>query len=52
MTALTFNQASEAAGFVRAASAVGPSVVSFTVETDGRLADGQPLGEAIEQVDS
>ena len=28
-----------------------PSVVSFTVETDGRLPSGQALGEAIEQVD-
>jgi S-methylmethionine-dependent homocysteine/selenocysteine methylase len=27
-------------------------VVSFTVETDGRLPSGQPLGEAIEQVDA
>jgi homocysteine S-methyltransferase len=26
-------------------------VISFTVETDGRLATGQPLGEAIAQVD-
>jgi S-methylmethionine-dependent homocysteine/selenocysteine methylase len=27
-------------------------VISFTVETDGRLPNGQPLGEAIEQVDA
>jgi len=27
-------------------------VISFTVETDGRLPSGQPLGEAIEQVDA
>ena len=47
-TALTFNQAGEAAGFVRAARGVGlPAVVSFTVETDGRLPSGQRLGEAI-----
>lgn len=52
VTALTFTQASEAQGFVRAAAAAGlPSVVSFTVETDGRLPDGQPLRDAIEQVD-
>jgi homocysteine S-methyltransferase len=39
-------------GFVRAARAAGlPSVVSFTVETDGRLPTGQPLGEAIRAVD-
>lgn len=53
VTALTFNQASQATGFVRAAGAVGlPSVVSFTVETDGRLPDGMSLQEAIEQVDA
>lgn len=53
VTALTFTQASEAVGFVRAAASSGlPSVVSFTVETDGRLPDGQPLCDAIEQVDS
>lgn len=53
VTALTFTQASEATGLVRAARAVGlPVVVSFTVETDGRLPDGQPLREAIEQVDA
>ena len=52
-TALTFTQASEATGLVRAARAAGlPVVVSFTVETDGRLPDGQPLREAIEEVDS
>ncbi|MEX2617555.1 MAG: homocysteine S-methyltransferase family protein [Alphaproteobacteria bacterium] len=52
VTALTFTQSNEAIGLVRAASAVGlPAVVSFTVETDGRLPTGQPLGEAIEQVD-
>lgn len=28
-----------------------PAAVSFTVETDGRLPDGQPLREAIEAVD-
>jgi homocysteine S-methyltransferase len=53
VTALTFTQASEATGLVRAARAAGlPAVVSFTVETDGRLPDGQPLREAIEQVDA
>ena len=29
-----------------------PVVVSFTVETDGRLPSGQSLGEAIEEVDA
>ncbi len=52
VTALTFTSAQEAIGFVRAAHLVGlPAVVSFTVETDGRLPTGQPLGEAVEVVD-
>lgn len=52
VTAMTFTQSDEAAGFVRAAQAVElPSVVSFTVETDGRLPTGQHLSEAIEAVD-
>jgi homocysteine S-methyltransferase len=39
-------------GIVRAATAAGlPAVISFTVETDGRLPSGQELGAAIEQVD-
>ena len=29
-----------------------PVAVSFTVETDGRLPTGQPLGDAIEEVDA
>jgi len=52
ITALTFTQSDEAIGVVRAARNVGlPAVVSFTVETDGRLPTGQPLGEAIRAVD-
>ena len=52
VTALTFTQSDEAAGIVRAARAAGmPIVVSFTVETDGRLPTGQPLDEAIDSVD-
>jgi homocysteine S-methyltransferase len=52
VTALTLNYVEEAVGVARAAEAHGvPSVISFTVETDGRLPTGQPLGEAIEQVD-
>ena len=52
-TALTFNQAGEAAGFARAARNAGlPAVVSFTVETDGRLPTGQSLAEAIGEVDA
>ena len=53
VTATTFTQADEATGIVRAAVAAGlPIVVSFTVETDGSLPTGQPLGEAIEAVDA
>ena len=52
VSALTFTQSDEASGLVLAARNAGlPVVVSFTVETDGRLPTGQPLGEAIETVD-
>jgi S-methylmethionine-dependent homocysteine/selenocysteine methylase len=53
VSALTLTYADEATGIVRAAAAREvPVVISFTVETDGRLPSGQALGEAIEQVDS
>jgi S-methylmethionine-dependent homocysteine/selenocysteine methylase len=53
VTALTMTNAEEAIGVVRAASAAGiPAAISFTVETDGRLPTGQPLRDAIEQVDA
>lgn len=53
VTALTFTQSDEAAGFARAArAAVLPCVVSFTVETDGNLPNGQALSEAIDAVDA
>lgn len=53
VTGLTFNQASEATGLVNAARGSGlPVVISFTVETDGRLPTGQGLGEAIAEVDA
>ena len=53
VTAITMTNAEEAIGIVRAAAAAGiPSAISFTVETDGRLPTGQPLHEAIEQVDA
>jgi S-methylmethionine-dependent homocysteine/selenocysteine methylase len=53
VTALTMTSAAEAIGIVRAAEAAAiPAVVSFTVETDGRLPSGQPLSEAIEEVDA
>jgi S-methylmethionine-dependent homocysteine/selenocysteine methylase len=53
ISALTLTYADEAVGIVRAAADAGlPAVVSFTVETDGRLPDESPLGEAIEAVDA
>jgi S-methylmethionine-dependent homocysteine/selenocysteine methylase len=53
ITALTMTYGQEAIGVVRAAGAEGkPVVVSFTVETDGRLPSGEPLDEAIGHVDS
>jgi homocysteine S-methyltransferase len=52
VSALTLTYADEAVGIVRAAQRHEvPAVISFTVETDGRLPSGQGLGEAIEQVD-
>ena len=39
-------------GIARAAEAAGmPCVISFTLETDGRLPTGESLGDAIETVD-
>lgn len=53
LTALTFPHTDEAIGAVRAAAAVGiPIVVSFTVETDGALPTGEPLGEAFARLDA
>ena len=50
--ALTIDDAEEAVGIARAAEQAGmPVAISFTVETDGRLATGQPLRAAIEQVE-
>ena len=52
VSALTLNYVDEAVGIARAAAAASlPCAISFTVETDGRLPSGQPLGKAIEQVD-
>jgi S-methylmethionine-dependent homocysteine/selenocysteine methylase len=52
VTAITMTYVDEAIGIARAAAEAGlPAVISFTVETDGRLPSGQALGEAIEQVD-
>lgn len=53
VTAITMNYVDEAVGIARAAENAGmPVVISFTVETDGRLPTGQTLRAAIEQVDS
>jgi S-methylmethionine-dependent homocysteine/selenocysteine methylase len=53
ITAITMTYADEAIGIALAARDAGiPAVISFTVETDGRLPSGQPLGEAIEAVDA
>lgn len=53
VTAITMTNAPEAIGIARAARACHmPCVISFTVETDGRLPTGQPLGEAIVAVDA
>jgi S-methylmethionine-dependent homocysteine/selenocysteine methylase len=52
VTAITMTYVEEAVGVARAAAEAGmPVVVSFTVETDGRLPSGQELGAAIRQVD-
>jgi homocysteine S-methyltransferase len=52
VTAVTISNVPEALGIVRAAKAAAmPVVISFTVETDGRLPTGPTLSEAIEKVD-
>lgn len=49
---LTLTYADEAIGIARAAKAAGmPVAISFTLETDGRLPNGETLGDAIEAVD-
>jgi homocysteine S-methyltransferase len=51
--AYTLTYAEEAIGIVRAAMANEiPAVISFTLETDGRLPSGQPLEDAMAQVDA
>ena len=51
--AMTITTPEEGIGVVRAARSAGlPVAVSFTVETDGRLPDGTPLGTAVERVDA
>jgi len=51
-SAFTINYVDEAIGIVRAAKAAQlPAVISFTLETDGKLPSGQSLKDAIEQCD-
>lgn len=52
VTAITMTYPDEAVGIANAAAAAAlPAVISFTVETDGRLPVGVALEDAIEQVD-
>lgn len=52
ISAITMTNIGEATGIARAAQSVGlPVVISFTVETDGRLPSGDLLSEAIDAVD-
>ena len=53
VTAITMTYAEEAIGVARAAAAAAvPAAIAFTVETDGRLPSGQPLADAVAQVDA
>lgn len=53
VSAFTINHSEEAEGIVEAARRRAvPVSISFTLETDGRLPTGQPLRDAIEQVDA
>jgi S-methylmethionine-dependent homocysteine/selenocysteine methylase len=53
VSAITLNYADEAIGIGRAAAAHNiPLVISFTVETDGKLPSGTTLKEAITAVDN
>jgi S-methylmethionine-dependent homocysteine/selenocysteine methylase len=52
VSAMTMTYVEEAVGITRAAQVAGmPVVISFTVETDGRLPSGQSLKAAIEETD-
>ena len=53
VSALTITYVDEAVGITRAAGRAGlPVVISFTVETDGRLPSGTTIQDAILQVDA
>ena len=52
VTAMTLNYTNEAVGILKAARQAGmPAIISFTVETDGRLPDGESLASAIATCD-
>jgi S-methylmethionine-dependent homocysteine/selenocysteine methylase len=52
VSAMTLTYCEEAVGIANAAAALDvPAVISFTLETDGRLPNGQTLRAAIETVD-
>ena len=53
VTAYTMTNSAEAAGITKAAAKHAiPAVISFTLETDGRLPSGETLGEAIAVVEA
>ena len=53
VTAQSMTHVGEATGIARAAAKTGiPCIVSFTVETDGRLPEGTPLREAVLATDA
>jgi S-methylmethionine-dependent homocysteine/selenocysteine methylase len=53
VTAVTITYSDEAIGIVNAARLFGiPVVISFTVETDGKLPSGESLQDAIKRTDS
>jgi homocysteine S-methyltransferase len=53
ISAITMTHVGEAIGITNATDEAGiPVVISFTVETDGRLPAGETIGEAINAVDS
>jgi homocysteine S-methyltransferase len=53
VSAFTMTYVDEAVGIAAATARVGiPVVISFTVETDGRLPDGTSLGDAIDATDA
>ncbi len=53
VTAVTMNYVDEAIGIARIGADIGiPTVISFTVETDGKLPTGETLEEAVRSTDS